>query len=107
MNEVNLIGNVGQVISDNKADQKGAVLVISLATSRKYIDKSMQEVTQTEWHKVVCFGVLACRLRKVIEVGQRYYINGRIQYSNYQDKEGKTVRDTSIIVNNLIKADKI
>lgn len=102
MNKVDLVGNVGQVISNNEGDEKSAVLVFSLATQRKYYDKSEQEVTKTEWHKIVCFGVLACRVRKVIKVGQRLFVSGRLNYSNYIDKDGTKRKDMSIITNDLV-----
>lgn len=88
MNRVNLIGNIGTVIYDNGLDSSQACLVVSLATSEKWIDKSNNEVVKTSWHKVTIFGKTAVSARAVMVKGRRVFVDGQLRYSEYEDKEG-------------------
>lgn len=104
MNRVQLEGNVGTIIYDNKKEDSGACFIISLATSEKYKDKANNEVVKTTWHKLVSFGVLASRLRPHIIVGTRLMIEGQIQVQR-KEIEGKEPQDdVSVIINRFIIA---
>lgn len=102
MNKVNLIGNVGTVIFDNKKEDSGACYIFSLATSEKYNDKSNNEVVKTTWHKIVSFGKIAENLRKVAITGTRLFVDGKI-HNERKEQPDKSFKDEfSIIVNQYI-----
>lgn len=107
MNKVNLIGNVGNIVFNNEKDESQAVLILSIATNYKYIDKSGQEVTKSQWHKVVIFRKMACIIRKTVKVGDRFFVEGKIEYSEYSDKEGVKRIDTSIHADLIYKIEKL
>ena len=106
MNEVNLIGNVGAIIFDNKEDEKKRCLIFSLATSEKYNDRAGNEVVNTQWHKITVFGLLACVSAKSIVVGSHLYVNGKLRYSTYNAEDGSTKTNTDIIANKVIISSK-
>lgn len=73
-----------------------AIASFSLATSEKRKDK--EEVTQ--WHNCVAFGKLAEIVEKYIRKGSKLYLEGTIQYQQYE-KEGEKRYSTKIIVNDV------
>lgn len=97
MNKVNLIGNVGTVIFDNAKDDTQTCLVISLATSEKWIDKSNNEVVKTEWHKVTVFGKMAVSARPLFVKGQRLFIEGKLRYTEYENEQKQIVKGVDIL----------
>jgi single-strand DNA-binding protein len=100
MNEVNLIGNVGQQpdVRDTKNGSK--IMKLSLATSEKWKDKgSGERKEKTEWHRVTVFGKTAENLAQYINSGDKLFVRGKIQTSKYQDKNsGEDRYSTDVIV---------
>ena len=59
LNQVQLIGNVGQAPEIRSTQSGSNVATISIATSESWKDKSSGEKKEkTEWHRVVVFGPL-------------------------------------------------
>lgn len=104
MNNVNLIGNVGQMVFDNLKEDSSACVIFSLATSEKYHDKAGNEVVKTQWHKIKVFGNMAVSVRKTVDVGRRLFIAGQIEYEEYKDKNGIDRIGTTIRMNQYISS---
>jgi single-strand DNA-binding protein len=101
VNKAILIGNLGKD-PDNRYTPNGqAVTSFSLATTEKYKDKSGVQQSRTEWHNVVCWGRLAEIARDYLKKGNPVYIEGRIQYRSYDDKEGIKRYRTEIVAEKL------
>ncbi len=101
VNKAILIGNLGKD-PDNRYTPNGqAVTSFSLATTEKYKDKSGVQQARTEWHNVVCWGRLAEIARDYLKKGNPVYIEGRIQYRSYDDKEGIKRYRTEIVAEKL------
>ena len=100
MNEVNLIGNVGQQpdVRDTKNGSK--IMKLSLATSEKWKDKASGERQEkTEWHRVTVFGKTAENLSQYINSGDKLFVRGKVVTSKYQDKNsGEDRYSTDIVV---------
>lgn len=107
MNEVKLIGNIGGIVYNNEGDEANAILVLSVATSYKYTDKAGLEVQKTQWHKVTMFRKSACIMRKSCKVGDRVFISGRLDYNDYEDKEGNKRREAGVVVDIIYKIEKV
>ena len=100
LNEVNLIGNVGQQPQVVNTANGSTILKMSLATSDKWKDKQSGETKEkTEWHRISVFGKTAENLAQYINSGDKLFVRGKIQTSKYQDKSsGEDRYSTDIIV---------
>lgn len=96
INKVTLIGAVGQDPETRFTAAGMAVASFSLATSEKRKDKD--EVTQ--WHNCVTFGKLAEIVQQYIVKGSKLYLDGTIQYQQYE-KDGEKRMATKIVVNDI------
>ncbi len=88
VNKVMLIGNVGKDPEVRYLDNNVARASFSLATSETYKNKNGEKVTQTEWHNVVIWRGLAEVVEKYVKKGARLFIEGRLRYRSYEDKDG-------------------
>jgi single-strand DNA-binding protein len=100
-NQVNLIGNVGQ-IETNEVKDGVKKAVLSLATSETYKDKDGQKQTVTQWHRVVLWRGLAEIVEKYVKKGALLSIDGKIEYSEYTDKDNVKRYSTEIKATNLL-----
>ena len=100
MNEVNLIGNVGQQPETRSTNNGGTIMKLSLATSEKWKDKNSGEKKEkTEWHRVSIFGKTAENLSPYINQGDKLFVRGKVVTSKYQDKNsGEDRYSTEVVV---------
>lgn len=79
-----------------------AVAEFSLATSRGgYTGKDGREVPQkTQWHRIKAFGAITSSIEKYVKKGSTIYVEGRIEYSEYE-KDGIKRQTTEIILEDL------
>lgn len=101
LNEVNLLGNVTNQPELNQT-QKGTVMTkFGLATNEGRKKDDGEWETTTEFHNCVAFGKTAEIIESKIKKGEKVFIKGKIQSSNYTDKDGNKKRNYSIIVNQV------
>lgn len=106
VNIVHLIGNVGKNPEVKYLTNGEAVANFSIATSDTWKDKQGQKQEKTQWHRIVCYRKLAEIVEAYVRTGSSVYIEGRIEYSEYTDKEGIKRYSTQIVVNALRLLDK-
>ena len=88
VNKVTLIGRVGKD-PEFRATQSGtSVAKFTVATSRRWLGKDGEWQEETEWHRIVTFGKRAESVNKNISKGRLVYIEGRLHYDSYTDKDG-------------------
>lgn len=98
INKVILVGNLGNDPDITYGRNDNAICTISVATSERWKDKQTGEMQEkTEWHRVKFFGRLAEIAGEYLSKGQQVYIEGKITYGKYTDKNG-VERYTSDIV---------
>ena len=106
LNKAILIGNVGSDPEVRSVGNGGRVATFSLATGRVWNDASGAKQEKTEWHKCVVWnnkaGTLADVVEKYVKKGERVYVEGEIEYRQWQDKEGQTRYTTEIKVRELM-----
>ncbi|MGI9629153.1 MAG: single-stranded DNA-binding protein [Longimicrobiales bacterium] len=102
LNKVSLIGNVGNDPEIRATSSGARVAKISLATNRKFQDRSGQSQDKTEWHRLTVFGRLVDVVEQWVKKGDRLYIEGRLEYSQTQDDQGHTRYWTDIVVGEMI-----
>ena len=104
LNRVMLLGNLGADPELRMTQSGQAVLKLRLATTESYLDRNKVRQERTDWHSVVLWGKRAEALNKILSKGSRVFIEGRIQTSSYDDREGNKRYRTEVIANNLILA---
>jgi len=96
INKVTLIGNAGAEPELKHLENGTAVASLSLATNESWQDKNGEWQKQTEWHRLICWRENAERLATV-KKGQLLYVEGKISYRKYQDKDGNDRYTTDIV----------
>lgn len=98
-----LIGNVGKEPDVHYYDADQAVAQVSFATTEKgyTLANGMKVPDHTDWHNLVFFRGLAKVVEKYVHKGDRLYVEGRIRYRLYDDKQGKRHNITEIYVDNM------
>ena len=102
VNKVTLLGNVGRDPEVKVLTGGNAVAEFSLATSRGgYTGKDGKEVPQkTQWHRIKAFGAITSSIEKYVKKGSTIYVEGRIEYSEYE-KDGIKRQTTEIILEDM------
>jgi single-strand DNA-binding protein len=103
MNKVMLIGNVGADPDVRYFEADQAVANVRLATTEKgYVLQNGTRVPdRTDWHNLVFYRRLAKIVEQYVHKGDKIYVDGRLQYRQYDDKRGIQRLATEIIVDNL------
>jgi single-strand DNA-binding protein len=106
LNKVVLIGNLGNDPEVRSTTGGNRVATFSLATSRSWNDASGAKQEKTEWHRCVVWNTKTSQLADIVEKyvkkGDKLYVEGRIEYRQWQDKDGQTRYSTEINVRELI-----
>ena len=108
LNKVILIGNLGADPEVRSTNNGSRVANLSVATSRQWTGNGGEKQEKTEWHKVICWnnkgtgGGLADVAEKYLKKGDKVYIEGRIEYRTWEDREKQTRYVTEIIARELI-----
>ena len=103
MNKVMLIGNVGQEPEVRYVDQGVAVARLRLATTERgyTLQNGTQVPEHTDWHNVILWRRLAEVVEKYVHKGDKLYIEGRVRYTTYDDKQGQKRYATEIWADNM------
>ena len=103
MNKVMLIGNVGQEPEIRYVDSDVAVARLSLATSERgyTLQNGTQVPDRTDWHTVILWRKLAKIVEEFVHKGDKLYIEGRIRYVSFNDKQGVKRMATEIWPENM------
>ena len=101
VNKVILMGNLGRDPEVRYAPSGAAVCNVSIATTRQWKDKSGERKEETEWHRVVFYDRLAEIAGEYLKKGRPVYVEGRLKYGKYTDKEGVERYTTDIIATEM------
>jgi single-strand DNA-binding protein len=96
LNRVQIIGNLGTDPELRSTPSGARVANLSVATSRRWNDRQGQPQEKTEWHRVIFWDKLAEVCEKYLKRGDRVYVEGSIEYRQYEDKDGQTRYITEI-----------
>lgn len=106
VNKVTLLGHLGADPEVRHLDSGVMVARLPVATNENYKDKDGNWQKLTEWHNVVVWRELAERAEKQLKKGSFVYIEGKITYRKYNDKDGQERYATDIVANNFRILDK-
>jgi single-strand DNA-binding protein len=102
LNKAELIGNLGADPEIRSTTSGTRVATLSVATSRSWTDRSGQRQEKTEWHRAVCWDKLAEICERYLKRGDRVYIEGRIEYRQWEGQDGQTRYTTEIRAREMI-----
>lgn len=100
VNEITLIGNLGND-PEVKYTQGGmCITTISLATTSNRKDREGNKIEKTQWHRVKLFGKLGEIAGEFLKKGRQVYIKGEVDYSTSGEGDNKRYY-TDIIANDM------
>lgn len=102
VNKVILLGNVGRDPEIRYLPSGQAVATVSVATSSRRKDRASGEtIEETQWHRVTFFDRLAEVVGEYVKKGKSIYVEGRLKYGKYTDKDGVERYTTDIMASEL------
>ena len=102
LNKAILIGNLGQDPEIRTIPSGARVAQFSVATTRRWTGRDGQQQEKTEWHRIVVWEKLVDIVERWVKKGDRIYVEGEIEYRQYEDKEGVTKYSTEINLREMI-----
>ncbi len=102
VNKVILVGNCGRDPEIRNLPSGQPVASVSIATSSRRKDRNTGEtVEDTQWHRVTFYDRLAEIAGEYLKKGSPVYVEGRLKYGKYTDKDGVERNTVDIIATEL------
>lgn len=101
-NRVTLIGHLGQDPEMTKFDSGKVLTRMRMATSDSYKDAKGEKVEDTQWHDIKVWGKSGETAAKYLKKGSEVAIEGRINHSQFEDKEGNKRTKTEIVATEFV-----
>ena len=102
VNKVILVGNCGRDPEVRYLPSGQAVANVSVATTSKRKDKASGEsIEETQWHRVTFFDRLAEIVGEYVKKGNPIYVEGRLVYRKFTNKDGVEQNATDIIATEM------
>lgn len=99
INRVTLLGALGKDPEIRQMNNGKSVASLNVATS--FNKKQGDEwVSETQWHRVVAYDKLA-QVAGTMSKGQAIFVDGRLNYRKYTNKEGVEQNVTEIVATEL------
>ncbi|MBF8296433.1 MAG: ssDNA-binding protein [Bacteroidetes bacterium] len=105
VNKVILIGNLGKDPELRYTSGGVAVASFSVATNESWKDPQGNAQERTQWHNIVAWKKLAEICGEYLKKGSKLYLEGRLQYRNYDDKNGVKRYVTEIVMDEMVMLD--
>jgi single-strand DNA-binding protein len=105
INKVILIGNLGKDPELRYTSSGVAVASFTLATNESWKDPEGNVQERTQWHSIVAWRKLAEICGEYLKKGSKVYLEGKLQYRNYDDKNGVKRYVTEIVLDELLMLD--
>ena len=102
VNRVILVGRLGKDPELSYLPSGQSVAKFSMATSRRYKDKSGEWKDETEWHNIVAWGKLGELCSQHLKKGRQAYVEGQIRSHSWEDREGKKRTAVDIVVDTVV-----
>jgi single-strand DNA-binding protein len=105
-NRVQLIGFLGQEIEVKEYAEGKKVAHVSMATHESRKDEHGNKEKITTWHNLTVWGKKAEVMAKIFSKGQRLYVEGKLSYREYTNKDNQKKQATEIIVSDFKKLER-
>ena len=102
VNKVFIMGNCGRDPEIRYMADGKAVANISIATTSRRTDKqSGEKIETTEWHRVTFYDKLAEIVGQYVKKGNPLYVEGRLKYGKFTNKDGQEQNTCDIIATEM------
>lgn len=107
LNKLTLLGHLGSDPEVRVTSNGNKVAQFSVATGRQWTDSKGEKQEKTEWHKCVAWNSpkgpkLADVMEAYVSKGDKVYVEGRVEYRQYEDKDKQTRYVTEVNVTEVI-----
>jgi len=100
-----LIGNLTRDPELRYTPAGMAVASFGLATNRVWVTKQGERKEDAQFHRIVAWNKLAELCSQLLSKGRRVYVDGRIQYREFNDQENNKKQITEIVIDDMIILD--
>jgi single-strand DNA-binding protein len=97
LNKVTLIGRLGRDPEFLTTNGGISLAKFTVATDEKRKNENGETFSQTEWHRITIWRRMAEVARDYLRKGSLIYLEGKIHYDSYENKEGQKVYTTEIV----------
>jgi len=101
-NKVQLIGNLGQDPEIINLKDGKQLAKFSLATQDRYKNAQGEQVTDTQWHRVVAFNGTASIIAQYVKKGNKIGVEGKLVTRAWDDKDGNKRYTTEVVCNEVL-----
>ena len=101
-NQVQLIGNIGDVPSITNLESGKKVARFQMATNGYYKNTNGEQVQRTDWHSVVAWGKTAEIVEKFGRKGKEIGIVGKLRTRSYTVEDGATRYITEVVADEIL-----
>ena len=102
VNKVSLVGTCGRDPEVRYLPSGQAVATVTLATSSRRKDKATGEsIEDTQWHRITFFDRLAEIAGEYVKKGNPIYVEGRLKYGKFTNKDGVEQNTCDIIATEM------
>lgn len=102
VNKVILVGNCGRDPEVRYLPSGQAVANVTLATSSRRKDRNTGEMVEdTQWHRITFYDRLAEIAGEYVKKGRPIYVEGRIKYGKFTNKDGVEQNTCDIIATEM------
>lgn len=101
LNKIFLIGRLTQDPEKRTMPSGQSVVNFGLATNRYWKSSTGERKEETQFHNIVLFGQLADIASQYLNKGSMAFIEGKVQYRNWDGKDGQKHYRTEIVANSL------
>ncbi|MDF9824781.1 single-strand DNA-binding protein [Breznakia sp. PF5-3] len=98
INRVVLVGRITKDIELRKTQSGTSVVSFTMAVNRRFKQEGQPEA---DFIRCIAWNKTAELMNQYLNKGALIGIEGRIQTGSYQDKDGKTVYTTDVVVDNV------
>lgn len=102
LNKIILIGNLGRDPEIRYTPEGSQVATFSLATSENWTDKSGTRQERTDWHNITAWNKQADLCKRFLTKGRQVYIEGRIHYREFTDRDGNKRNRAEITATQIV-----
>lgn len=101
VNQVTLLGNLGQDPQIRTLTSGQKVASFSIATSERWKDRQTgEQKEQTEWHRISIFNPnLVDVVERFVQKGTKLYIQGSLRTRKWQNQQGQDQSTTEVVLN--------
>ena len=105
LNRVQLIGNLTRDPELRYTPSGTAVCTFGLATNRSWTTETGEKKEEAEFHKIVAWNKLGELCSQLLAKGRKVYLEGRIAYRKFTNKEGIEQNSTEIVIDDMMILD--